>query len=379
MVAPVTGPFSTSLYVNGPPTSLGYKPQWLSATRVSFRQHRPYDAVLPYSLVQKRVTRWEASIGSHYVDTTQVHYGFPQSMIDQTYNECYRKFVGKLKEEHDSSGKTTTSGNAGVGTTLAEINQARDMITRRLEVLVRFTKAVRGYRFYDAYNILGMHKAIANRDAWMKSTRLRRSAKSFGDNWLEFHFGWEPLFADITQAMEVLTGGLPDFKVFARCKRIEQTTINLPSGSPLVENRYSVERWEDRVQIGSRVGVSNPNLWLANRLGLINPLALAWERVPFSFVLDWVANLNDVIGSHSDFFGLTLKGPYFTEVRVLTYTLQRNRPSIGFFENYATEFVAMGRTVGIPGPTLRMRPAKALSWQRGLTAASLLLQRLKAP
>jgi hypothetical protein len=307
-------------------------------------------------------------------------------MIDQTYNECYRKFIEKLREEHDAS-KTdaqghpvvTTSGNSGLGTTLAEIKQAREMITGRLELLVRFTKAVRGYRFYDAYTILGMHRKIADREAWLKSTRLRRSAKSFGNNWLEFHFGWSPLVDDIKQAMEVLTGGLPDFKVFARHSKIEQTTINLPGGSPLVENRLSIERWIDRHQVGSYVSVSNPNMWLANRLGLINPLALAWELVPFSFVVDWFANLNDVINSHSDYFGLALKNSYWTETRYLTYTLNRIRPSISFFENYSTEFVAVGRTIGIPGPTLRMRPAKALSWQRGLTAASLLLQRLKAP
>lgn len=386
MVAPVTGPFSKTAYVNGPPTSYGYKPIWLYKTSSWYRQRKPYNLPLGYSMEQKRITSFQSTQSSSYQDYTQVYYGVPQSFIDNVHNQCYAKFVAKTREEHSASELdahghpvVTTTGNSGLGTTLAEIKQSKEMITARLELLVRFTKAVRGYRFQDAFHLLGMHKKIAQRDAWLRQTRVRRSAQAFGNNWLEFHFGWSPLIDDIKQAMEVLTGGLPDSKIRVRHKDEERILTWTPAPTPSYISKDEVETRHYQEQMGADIGVSNPNIWLANRLGLINPLALAWEVVPFSFVVDWFANLNDVIASYSDFYGLTIKNAYTSSLKRVTYRSKRYQQSSGFSETWSSEYVGVGRVGAIQGPVLRMRPAKATSWVRGLTASSLLLQGLKGP
>lgn len=386
MVAPVSGPFSRTDYVNGPPTSLGYKPIWLYRTKTWSRQRKPYNLPLGYSMTQKRVVKWDSSSSSSYCDYTQVHYGFRQSMIDAVHNECYARLVRKLKEEHSSSELdarghplVTTTGSSGLGTTLAEINQAKAMITTRVETLLKFTKAVRGYRFYDAFHILGMHKKIADRNAWLKQTRVRRGSRYFANNWLEFHFGWVPLIDDIQQAIEVLTGGLPDVKIRARAKRFEWKDTNFFAPTPAYISKFETERWTYSQEMGLNVEVLNPNMWLANRLGVINPLALAWEVTPWSFVLDWVVNLNDVIASFTDFYGLKVSNQYTSSLAQLTYSSSSFKPSVSFREIFVTEYVGMGRATTITGPVLSVRPAKALSWVRGLTASSLLLQLLKKP
>ncbi len=132
--------------------------------------------------------------------------------------------------------------------------------------------------------------------------------------------------------------------------------------------------------ISSRVRVDNPNLFLASRLGLTNPAAVAWELVPYSFVVDWFVNVGDYLNQFSEFHGVTLINPYHT-----IYTRMKGKgakwyhPTPDYWRGYEL-FCSGNRTVrnlGFPSITLRPKPGWFLSPSRALTAASLVIQRLK--
>jgi hypothetical protein len=304
----------------------------------------------------------------------------PQNLVDNTYNRAYAKFVNSLTSLQDpltprKPGEYTEGVTADIATNLAEHHQANAMITKRLVQLAKFAVALRRFRWNDAADALGVTRPG-------RVNNLKRDAKSLGNNWLEFHFGWAPLIGDIKSSMDILTGGLPPFRIRSKAQKAEIAGTYVPSSNHLLMTNT---RYESGWLIEAYISVSNPNIWLANRLGMLNPLGLAWELVPFSFIADWFVNLNDVLKSSSEFYGLSLINPFRTEFRHITHehTEIWNAHWDGGWNIpfrrlvWASEFCNVGRTVGpIPGPVLRVRPAKALSWQRGLTAISLLLQAL---
>lgn len=139
---------------------------------------------------------------------------------------------------------------------------------------------------------------------------------------------------------------------------------------------------------GAEVAVSNPNLWLANQLGLINPGTIALELVPFSFVFGWFVNLEQVISSMTDLYGLTLSNGWkslaFNGVYQMTYygqykwsELVNGVPTTIIGAPHTRSFgqvvSTMKRDLGLLRPVLHIAPLKAPHWRRAATAVSLLV------
>jgi hypothetical protein len=143
--------------------------------------------------------------------------------------------------------------------------------------------------------------------------------------------------------------------------------------------------------MGAEFTVNNPNTLLMNQMGFINPASIAWEAVPFSFVVDWFANVGQVLNSATDFVGLSMKNPFTTKFQHIvqdvvaagTYPVYYNYPHVHSVLEWITLYIAkyesvyVTRTTSITGPVLALKPFKGFSPIRGLTAASLLVQTLK--
>jgi hypothetical protein len=134
-----------------------------------------------------------------------------------------------------------------------------------------------------------------------------------------------------------------------------------------------------RCELGAEIFVSNPNLYLANKLGFVNPGVIAWELVPFSFVIDWFVPVGNFLSQWTDFVGLTLQKAYTTKT---AYTEDRDRylllipPGVRDDKNYKLWY-QMRRDLGISSYKLGRNRVTGLSPVRGITAVSLLLQKLR--
>lgn len=135
----------------------------------------------------------------------------------------------------------------------------------------------------------------------------------------------------------------------------------------------------------ARVEVADPNARLASQLGFVNPAVVAWELVPFSFVVDWFVNVGDVLSSYTDFLGfkfLESSVTSFNKDRVTTYyqSIDYGKPVGVVRKSGEFEAVNVKRQVGpIPGPSLAVKPPWVLSSRRGLAAISLLIQSFLSP
>lgn len=300
-----------------------------------------------------------------YYDVGQITYGGPNREDYATCtNQCYAKLVNQL-------GNPSQWAN-----NLLEANQAISGAAERILQVARFASKLR------KGDVVGAAGALAAPTP--KSLRgKKRKFKSFGDQFLEFHFGWVPLAQDIHSAMQTLSS--PDFGV----KKISATALSHGQWLDRQESHgYGwdyLDIWNRHAVFSCRMGltyrVSNPNAYLASQLGLINPASIAWEAVPFSFVADWFGNVGQVLASATDFVGLDITSSYTTTSGELTAEYQAiydhpDYPHMTASGRYAGKKFTVSRSPGITGPTLKLKPFKGLSLTRGITAISLLLQKL---
>lgn len=286
---------------------------------------------------------------------------YNQTIVNRLASESYEKLRGKL---YDS---------AGLGVDFVEYGQSVDMIAKTCGTLLKFSKEVRKLHFGDAANTLRMHFVPKGVD----------KRKSFGSNFLQFHFGWEPLIHDVYDAMEVLHNPV---KHFGPCKA---ASVAEDSGNYLFDlgSVYNGGKWQTKYRYlqGARIkSIENANLHTLEQYGLVNPASLVWEVVPFSFVVDWFVNVGDVLRSYTDFAGLTLTDTYHT---LFFQTMEAGRAWKKVEDNlppysprlYRSNGLYASRVLGLTSPTLGVKRLKLPSLTRGLTASALLTQFLKNP
>jgi len=141
---------------------------------------------------------------------------------------------------------------------------------------------------------------------------LRRDgvSKVIAGKYLEYVYGWKPLMQDAWSLYELAQRGFgSDLVLHAHGKSHNQGR----NGSVLYHN-VSNYSWTVQEFVDERTRV-NCHLWARldpnwqgarafNQLGLLNPVSLAWELVPWSFVVDWVIPIGSVLSALTAAAGL---------------------------------------------------------------------------
>lgn len=215
----------------------------------------------------------------------------------KTANKAYSRF--KDKALGDSS---------QLGVAAAEARQSFGMIADRSLGLYHAYKDLRKGKFRQALKRLSVEPKRKHRN------KIRSAAHEASGLWLEYWFGWSASVNDIFTACSQLSDPLPSNR-FSGSSRL---TIGGKKYTSVYRNE--VEKGLYRCKTGGTVVLVNPNLFLASQLGLVNPLAIAWELVPFSFVVDWFVDVGSYIEGYSDFVGTDILDSY----RSFTYKTQRD-------------------------------------------------------
>jgi len=303
--------------------------------------------------MEKKVTL--AQKGGLVLQATSLSTPTPASAVAQeALAAAYKQFVGKLGD------------SSQLAANYAERRQSISMIEKRAVQLYKCVTAIKRGRPEQAARILGIHtRRDVNQD-------LRRGARKAGSRFLELHLGWEPLIKDIYNACDILQRPIPHLRVTGRGASSRPQYVFQTGGTG--SGRYTIWYTDTaKCQLKADFYVDNPNLWLANQMGLINPASVLWELATLSFVVDWFVNVGDYLNSLTDFAGLKFIEP------TTTYLTWRRReefyPSTG--RQTLGEAWRMNRNPGIATPGLMIRPFKGFSPIRGVTAISLLTQQLK--
>lgn len=375
MVLPVSGPIIKEKLV--PPSGPNGTGGSTYFRTVGYKQTRPYDLVLGYDSIHGKMSSNGAQPSRSAADLAYDWISFAETW-GTPFHHATNKAYDKLKDQ--------ISERASLGVTLAEVNQSLGMINKRSIQLYRFGRKLARGDFLGAAAELRMASV----------PKRAKTSKSFADNYLEYHFGWAPLIGDVHSAYEVLKDPIKSQYIrIAESYASKVLDLNAPSkGSNPYADYPALQSWNEfrrvdikqSIRMGCEVSIDNPNLWLANQLGLINPLVIGYELIPFSFVANWFFNIEQFLSQGTDFFGLTLakawttyrvKGTY-TEFAHRTYRWWDNGYVYGggLFSDCKGDFTQIRRQTGIVKPVFTLRPAKAWHWRRTASAVSLLVQQL---
>lgn len=192
--------------------------------------------------------------------------------------------------------------------------------------------------------------------------------KVLPDSWLKIHFGVEPLVKDAYAFADLIS---------QPCKTHYLNITKSGYEDELKVNSSARYRRHVEYSVRARgaVGIEYPNLFLASRLGLANPATIAWEMVPFSFVVDWFTTFGDVIASYTDFAGVDVSRVSHTQRTVGLFKEWIDYgPGWPSYDGPTYEQFRLVREPGPPPAALTVKPFKGLSITRGATAVALLLQ-----
>lgn len=286
-------------------------------------------------------------------------YAFSSKFAKQARNLAYADFIEQLKP-----------AQAEMLTLYQERRKTWEMISSRAFNLAVGIIAAKNGNVY------------ALKQAWGRHAGIRSNLRKAGSHVLEYSFGWAPLMSDLSSGIEVVANGVPPARITGRSK------YPVRNSRWLYAPRYYLggTRWNDEwsARMGATIGINNPNLALANQLGLLNPVATLWELVPWSFVVDYVVNVGDFISSFTDLAGFDLSDGYTTTshrqtVSKTTVYVYDDPKYQGFSTLYGFtgEALRIKRETSITKPALATRPRVGMPIQRAATSIALLLQQLK--
>lgn len=376
MAAPVTGPF-TVVKASG---------AIQEDIVTGWRQKRPYDLCLP--LTHNRYFRDPDSTDDGFylsdVKGAFSSYGNQNSARehDEAYAKAYSRFVGELGD------------TASLGVSLAQYNQAKGMITKRANTLLSFAGSLARRSPVGVARSLSISVEEAqrvfrsNRYFGAKRQTKYATARPLADLWLEFWFGWKPAVGDIYTACEVLSDPLPATRIKGTGKVVSGDYV---FGGEFPATAITRHQYVTRAGLGADVSIVNPNLRLFQQLGLLNPYVVAFDVIPWSFVLGWFSNINSYLASFTDFAGLDIQRAFITkkqECKVSSswrpcdasqpgctpaeQSIYLSWKGYGWGYEKSRTAVSAGQ---VPYPAL-VFGFKAIKPTRALTAISLLVQKL---
>lgn len=220
-----------------------------------------------------------------------------------------------------------------------------------------------------------VRKAKKKAERSQRSRDKKVSLKDSADHFLEGQFGWAPLLADIVSLGKVLADDIP--VGFVRGTGFASDSLPIPRNYPATE---ATLRAYVKVTQSVQATCSSPNLWLLNKLGLINPATVAWDLVPWSFLVNEFVNLNHIMNSFTAFAGLTLSNGSTTVTRVYSEIVKveiwdNPAKTDGFWEQRAVTRVLKTRKLGLTYPRLEFK-MPTVSMMGALIKLSLLVQQI---
>lgn len=247
---------------------------------------------------------------------------------------------------------------------LAEYSQSLEMMIRRLQQVSRFTRALLRRNPFEMMDALGYSSKRPHRPLH----------KRLADTWLEWSFGWKPLINDIYASIDLLQTPIKAVHV-KTSKGFNVAFVQLITSNPaLIYTRRTVTG-TDFCTMGCEVTINNPNLYLANNLGLANPAIVVWELIPFSFVVDWFVSVGEFLNSGSAWYGLTVTKPYTTwgskrdcfrqDLNVYDSPVTWSSSATGHF---------MVRETQILESAIIVKPQHMWPWKRAANAAAVAAQ-----
>lgn len=191
-----------------------------------------------------------------------------------------------------------------VSVSIAEAGKTAEHIARTATRIFTAFRGLRRGRISEFTNALGISVSVKKQRVLRR--RMAQSHKSEGNlqnfassTWLEYSYGWKPLLSDVYTQAENLAEYMTE-KALDPIRTVRASAKTEKVSSYVTQ--YSYGNWKVRTDTYDRKRgqiVINYKLAeqpsAANVFGITNPLLVAWELVPFSFVVDWFLPVGNML------------------------------------------------------------------------------------
>jgi len=197
--------------------------------------------------------------------------------------------------------------------------------------------------------------------------------KDLAGRWLELQYGWLPLLGDVYEASKA-------FESLTQKPRSQRFRSRLKK-TGTVDTSTSPSNWTGACNYSAMIQITaelQESLSAPRSLGLTDPLTVAWELIPYSFVVDWFIPIGSYLETLNVLHGL--QGRFLTS-KIVTFSysgIPKNASYNGCTANGGgvnyERIVSTGLSVGMPG--VNSLP-DAMSPKRIWNAIALAAQRFK--
>lgn len=228
--------------------------------------------------------------GSYYsFATTVVTTDAISALQERAENRLKSRFFAKLK-----------SSEFDLAITLAERQKTFVMIAHRAALLT---------------NIKSFFKAFWKRVRGRSIQRHESIAQAVANAWLEYQYGWRQLASDIFAIASFSAKKSMNRHVKTRVgvENTEDRGFEDPNSGILI---LATEKQSVLAEMKIKVTLDADPVLDLTRLSTLNPIAIAWELLPFSFVFDWIMDISTYLAELQTrvMFDSFLGGGYYTYV-----------------------------------------------------------------
>jgi len=220
-------------------------------------------------------------------------------------------------------------GTLNLAQAFAERRQVSNLILSTAKTLADSFSLLRKGRFKKAAKRLGIKGAV------------RSGSKTLSGQWLALQYGWKPLLSDIHGAvltLDKLDRSAWRVTVVSNLKSevdvdYDYGVANATQFTPLLSRIKGKGRYGCFVRIDAIPKVSA--IASMASVGVTNPAVLAWELLPYSFVVDWFLPVGEYLAQFDALAGWDILG--FTSSSLARVNYEMNGRS-------ATRTDALART-----------------------------------
>jgi hypothetical protein len=315
--------------------------QVASTTTPGFRRIKKRN--LPFRAYSKE-TKWLNDSNGTFVQKAQTSTGYDVSTY--TANGAFlglnvSRISWPTTEADDPSQKSISKlieqckqGVAQSGVALAEANKTAAHLAHTASRIYNSLKALKKGRLGEFTSALGItvtQKKISkfqkkltstlggkfNGNTWIppkvplpqRYEHETRFSTFMSKTWLEYTYGWKPLLRDVFEHAEALAKIMVETQNCVRIARGRATTEKQSRFSQFINQIRYDHVVSSRMYCEHIVEYSIPNSVAdpTTVFGLNNPLAVAWELVPFSFVADWFLPIGSALENLTAYQGLSFR------------------------------------------------------------------------
>lgn len=282
---------------------------WIPPTGYNFFR-REYSRAQGISHVSAVKTNWSKMQGCVGITRFNSHNHFNEVLTETTARQTMDTSAAIVAARLRLKNK-----RVDLGVAFAERKATSRMLGDTATRLARAVRSLRSGEFRNAARAIGI-----------KGDPGKPRGSNWTNHWLQLQYGWKPLLSDIYGSCDALSKReQSDWRVTAKAYRSDEDTWMVeryPRGDTYPNGNFDGCRNVAVRKRGVFVRIDaipeNDLTMSLSSLGVTNPLLVAWELVPYSFVVDWAFPIGNWLDSLDALLGY---GPAWTSVSTRNETL----------------------------------------------------------